>query len=218
MVKCLPWHSMSYKAGFLRAKYPPSRTTMTKAIIITHRLSTLIFAALLAGCGSMLPTEKTIVKSPWGSFDAAKAAFDKITPYETTADDLKGLGFDPYTTPNISILNYLDIMKLFDYDPEHEDSLAEGIRSCLAAKELCHAYDVEAADIKRKRTGSVFLDMFKFKRKTYSSGWRFKALIFMIDGQVVYKMWGGKPIVDEFEEKKKPLGPLQDIGSPSLKI
>jgi hypothetical protein len=178
----------------------------------------LAFATLLVGCGGMLPTEKNIVKSPWKSFDQAKAAFDKITPYETTADDLKKLGFDPYTTPNIAILNYLDIMKLFDYDPEHEESLAEGIRLCLEAKELCHAYDVEAADIKRKRTGNVALDMFKFKRKTYSTGWQFKALIFMIDGSVVYKMWGGKPIVDEFEEKKKPLGPLQDIGSPSLRL
>ena len=191
---------------------------MHRARIITHWLTALILAALLTGCGSMLPTEKKIVKSPWKSFDEAKAAFDIITPYETTADELKGLGFDPYSTPNISILNYLDIMKLFDYDPAHEETLAEGIRLCLEAKELCHAYDVEAADIKRKHTGSVILDMFKFKRKTKSTGWRFKALIFMIDGSVVYKMWGGKPIVDEYEEKKKPLGPLQDIGSPSLRI
>jgi hypothetical protein len=191
---------------------------MNRARIIKKLLITLTLSGMLTACGGMLPTEKNIIKSPWKSFDQAKAAFDKIMPYETTAEELKKLGFDPHTTPNIAILNYLDIMKLFDYDPEHEENLAEGIRLCLESKELCHAYDVEAADIKRKRTGSVVLDMFKFKRKTKSTGWRFKALIFMIDGSVVYKMWGGKPIVDEYEEKKKPLGPLQDIGSPSLEI
>ena len=171
---------------------------------------------MLVGCGSMLPSDTATVKSPWGSFDEAKAAFDKVIPYQTSSEELKALGFDPYSTPNINILNYLDIMKLFDYDPAHEDTLAEGIHSCLKAKELCHAYDVQAADIKRKRMGNVVADMLRFRRKTKETGWRFKALIFLIDGQVVYKMWGGQPVVDEYEEKKKPLGPFQDIGAPSL--
>jgi hypothetical protein len=189
---------------------------MRKSII--HKAWLMTSLLIIAGCSSMLPSDKNIIKSPWSSFDEAKAAFDRVEPHQTTAEELKALGFDPYATPNISILNYLDIMKLFDYDPAHEESLAEGIRSCLEAKELCHAYDVQAANIQRERMGNVLADMLRFRRKTKETGWRFKALIFLIDGQVVYKMWGGQPVVDEYEENRKPLGPFQDIGSPSLNL
>jgi len=46
-------------------------------------------------------------------FKEAKAAYERITPLETTHKEIHELGFDPFTTPNIRILTYLDIMNRF---------------------------------------------------------------------------------------------------------
>ncbi len=160
----------------------------------------------------MLPSGKEVVKSQWGTFDEAKAAFDQVVPNQTTRDELKALGFDPFSAPNITILNYLDIMRLFNYDPAYEYSLDEGIRICFAAKASCYGYDVNVADIDQQRIGNFWADTLNFKRKTKATGWRFRALIVLDDGHVIYKMWSGSPITSEYSEKSNPLGPLQDVG------
>ena len=77
----------------------------------------LIAAMAMSGCGSMLPSSKLTYKSPWDSFEEAKSAFDKITPYETNTKEMQALGFDPFTTPNIRILTYVDIMNRFMPNP-----------------------------------------------------------------------------------------------------
>ena len=72
-----------------------------------------IAALLTSGCGSLLPSTKQTSKSHWDSFEDAKAAFDKIIPYKTTAGEMQELGFDPFSKPNIKILNYVDIINRF---------------------------------------------------------------------------------------------------------
>jgi len=176
-------------------------------------LCILIAAMAMSGCGSLLPSSKHTSKSPWDSFEDAKAAFDKITPYETTAKEMQALGFDPFTTPNIKILTYVHIMNRFMPNSSiKKEELAEGIQFCIDAKADCFAYEFDPQVIKSKRYGSVLLDLFNFHRKSTESGWRFEALIVIIDDIVVYKLWGGNPIIDQNKETKNPLGPLQNSG------
>lgn len=166
----------------------------------------------LFGCSTsvLLPSTKETVRSPWGNFEEAKNAFDQITPYETTYDQIKQLGFDPFTTPNIQILNYLDIMSRFMPNQviEKED-LDEGIQECIEMKTKCRAFEIEVENTDRDRFGNALLDIFNFRRKTKTSGWGFKAIIVMNNGLTIYKLWGGKPNIDYTSDKKNPLGPLQ---------
>ena len=80
------------------------------------RLVLLLFiTTLLSSCSttSLLPRQQKIVVTPWSSFEEANKAFDLITPYQTKKNELEQLGFDPKVTPNIKILNYLDLIKRF---------------------------------------------------------------------------------------------------------
>ncbi len=172
-----------------------------------------IFALVFitVGCGSLLPSVKETTKTHWGTFDEAKSAFEKIVPYKTTTEELKKLGFDPFSTPNVKILTYLDIIQRFMINPSiKKEDLDEGIQACIHAKAHCSAYETQLKSISKKRYGNVLLDLFNFKRKTKESGWEFEALIIIVNDSVVYKLWGGKPIIDEGKEIKNPLGPLQD--------
>ncbi len=163
---------------------------------------------------TLLPSTKVKIKSQWQSFDAAKTSFDKVTPYETTEADLKTLGFDPYTSPNIKILTYLEVMNRFMPNPSiKKDDLDEGIQYCIDSREYCKALEFQPSHINTQREGNVALDILNFHRKVEQTGWEFQAFIVLIDDVVVYKIWGGRPSIDEFREATNPLGPLQDAGS-----
>ncbi|HSR36818.1 MAG TPA: hypothetical protein VLL73_06510 [Desulfurivibrionaceae bacterium] len=172
----------------------------------------LSFACLsLAGCSTMLPVSKTNVESSWETFEEAKAAFDKIIPYQTTRADLAALHFDPFKTPNIEILTYLDILKHFMSNASIKlEDMDLGVQECIGAGERCQAYEIKLRKIRSERYGSVFLDLFRFKRQTHQTGWYFTALVVMVDDVVVYKLWSGKPQIDEDLYRKNPLGPLQE--------
>lgn len=173
----------------------------------------LLVALIMSGCGSLLPSTKQITRSPWDSFDDAKSSFDKIILYETTVNEMRTLGFDPFTTPNIKILTHVDIMNRFMPNASiTKEDLDEGIQSCINAKANCKGYAFSPQVIQSKRYGNVILDLFNFRRKSRESGWNFQALIVLVDDIVVYKLWGGNPIIDEFKDRKNPLGPLQDSG------
>lgn len=173
--------------------------------------TTSVLILSITGCSSMLPVAKSNRYSPWESFEQAKAAFDKITPFQTTVNDLSAIGYDPYKTPNIKIHNYLDIIERFMPNATiTKDDLDNGLRACIEATDACLAYEVELHKLQSKRYGSVFLDLFRFKRKAHKTGWRFSALVVIMDDIVVYKIWEGTPKLDEDEYKKNPLGILQD--------
>jgi len=166
----------------------------------------------LAGCGSLLPSVKEETKTyTWETFDEAKTAFEKIIPEKTTKEDLQKIGYELGRTPNLTILNHLDIIHLFMVNPSiKKEDLAPGIQSCIDAKTDCSAYELNLKNMSSNRYGNVLLDLFNFKRRTKETGWRFNALIVMVNGTVVYKHWGGTPIIDEYREVKNPLGPIQD--------
>ena len=177
-------------------------------------LYALVFAIALltSGCGSLLPSVKETTKTYWwGSFDEAKIAFEQIIPYKTTTGELQKFGFDPYQTPNLKILTYLDIIQRFMFNPSiKKEDLDKGIQDCINAKTNCSAYEIQLKNITKKRYGNVLVDLFNFKRITKDSDGQFEALIGIVNNNVVYKLWGGKPIIDESREIKNPLGPLQN--------
>ncbi|MEW6053988.1 MAG: hypothetical protein AB1552_09400 [Nitrospirota bacterium] len=182
---------------------------------MVKKLSILLAVLLMIGCGRLLPTVKQTTASPWHSFNEAKEAFDKITPHITTSEELKKMGFDPFSTPNIKILNYLDIAR--DSLFIGKEDVDEGIQQCIKAKAACRAYEFEPQFINKKRSGNFWLDFFNFKRKINEKGWRFKAFIIVVNDTVVYKLWGGNPSVNQETEIKNPLGPLQDAGDILIK-
>ncbi len=172
-------------------------------------------AFMVCGCTALLPTVRQTTPSPWRTFDDAKQAFDRIIPYQTTTEDLKRMGLDPFSTPNVRIINYLDIA--MDIPAVKKEELAQGIQDCIRANSSCHAYEFEPKQIRNKRHGNFWLDFFNFKRNIRESGWRFKILVILVDNTVVYKLWGGNPLVDEEREEVNPLGPLQNSGDGFIK-
>jgi hypothetical protein len=165
----------------------------------------------LSDCASSLPKSERVAKSAWPNFDAAKSAFDKVQPGLTTVAELREMGFDPFASANIKVLNYLDVtrrflssdvIKLADLDP--------AVRECIGVREACDGYEINLERIHRKRTGSVFLDLFNFKRITRETGWRFTGLFLIRDGRVSYKLWSGEPSIDRRLGTANPWGPLQE--------
>lgn len=172
----------------------------------------LFGAWILVGC-NVLPSDENHSKSPWKSFDEAKTAFDLIIPNKTTVEELKALKYDPYTTPNVSILTYVDIIK--EFIPNQSIKVSDvdpAIQQCIKVRERCFAYEVKPHQKHSSRHGNVLLDLLGFRKKTETTGWKFDATIVMIDDKVVYKIWGGSPMSIEHKDTKKPLGPLQSEG------
>jgi hypothetical protein len=160
----------------------------------------------------LLPSETKRAEAAWNSFDEAQAAFDKIAPHQTTLAELKKMGFDPRITSNVKVLTYLDLIERFL--PNASLSLKDlqpDVRTCIEAKDDCHAFELAIDQTQNKRYGNVCLDVFGFKQKTRVTGWRFKALIILKDDVVAYKLRSGEPNVLRFEKKLKPLGPLQEL-------
>ncbi|MFC1513156.1 hypothetical protein ACFL5J_01785 [Thermodesulfobacteriota bacterium] len=172
----------------------------------------LLLLLCITGCASTsyLPSARETIQSPWKSFDAIKSAFDKIVPEQTSTEELQKLGFDPFTTPNIELINYLDITQRFipNQSTKLED-LDEALQRCLSDRERCHAYEVNMYHTSSDRYGNVVFDLFNFRRKTKLTGWEFRAIIVMQDDLVIYKLWSGKPKIDENRDTKNPFGPLQ---------
>lgn len=179
------------------------------------RLHTIILLVLVlclaSGCSGLLPEAKSTDENRWENFDQIKASFDLITPLETTKTDLQKLGFDPYQTSNIQILNYLAIIQKFM--PNTNITMADlppGLRGCVEAKNSCVAYELKTQNLQSKRHGNLFLDLLRFKREATQTGWRFSAFIVLVNDLVVYKLWDGQPRIEGEVYKKNPLGPLQE--------
>lgn len=184
---------------------------MKKTLCFLAALPALL---LTAGCGSLHTSGRTTTQSPWPDFTAAKAAFDRIEPGQTTITELRALGFDPYTNPNVRILNYLDIQSRFLPNPSiRVADLPAPVRHSLEAQEQSVAYELDLTVTRSQRFGNLFLDVLAFNRKTHETGWNFKALVLLNHDKVLYKLWSGQPNVDRFEQRKKPLGPFQEINA-----
>lgn len=177
-----------------------------------------VAAFMLAGCSSLLPRQDSLVEGPWKTYQESQRNFDKIIPYKTTVQDLQALNLNPESNPNVSILNYSDVLRRF-VPPTAINGfeLDGGIRDCLIARAACKGYEIDNKSIKRTRYGNFWADFMNFRRKTQIDGWRFNGVILVKDNVVVYKLSGGQPAIHEFEESNNPLGPFQGTGESMLR-
>ena len=183
-------------------------------------IGTISAELVLIGCSNLLPTIEQTNESRWKNYEETRQSFDRIVPGKTTSTELKELGFDPFENPNIKLLNYLDIIRIFiPNESIRMVDLHPNVRNCLKAKTECRGYEISPKITHSERYGNVVLDVFNFRRKTRTTGWKFQGLIILNGEQVVYKLESGQPRILELEDKENPLGPLQDISvNPSLPI
>ena len=182
-------------------------------IMLSRRAFVLLLvlvATLAAGCASLLPKTRSETEAPWKTFEEVKRTFDSIEPGRTTLQELKQLGYDPYVNPNVTVLNYSDVISKYAPNAARDEYLEPGIRECLKTQTRCNAYSLDHRRIQRDRVGNFFLDFINYERRTEITGWRFGAVIVVVDDRVVHKSWSGVPAIREVEENFNPLGPLQD--------
>lgn len=183
------------------------------------RAAVLASAALsLSACASwgVLPSTVEKTESPFQTYKSAEDAYAQVKPFVTTTKELKVRGFDPYTTPNIRVLNYLDLVPRFlPQQSMKMDDLDPAVQACLTARDRCAGWLAEPSISSKDRTGNVALDVLGFERETTSTGWKASMLLLVQDGVVVYKLWSGTPTILEVKTEKKPLGPLQDLSGPA---
>jgi hypothetical protein len=87
----------------------------------------------------------------------------------------------------------------------------------MKVQQACVGYLMEPSKIDQRRVGNFFLDFLNFKRQTLTTGWKFSALIVVVDQMVVYKQWTGQPKIESTDLRTNPLGPLQGMGE-ALKV
>ena len=176
-------------------------------------LPLLATALLLNGCAALLPQSKTELRAQWKSYAEARATFDLIAPGKTTVLELTAMGIDPGSSSNVTIFNQADLLRRFVVVPSLDARmLDDGLRRCLEARDACFGYGIEQTHIDRKRNGNFFLDFLNFSRNTEITGWKFEAVIVINADTVAFKVWGGKPNIQEVENVRNPLGPLQGVG------
>ena len=185
--------------------------------IMPVKLATVFISFLLAGCSTLLPRGESVTESAWQNFQDVQAIFDQIIPYQTTVHDLKSLNLDPQQNPNITLLNYSDVLRRFIPSSSIKTyDLDDGVQDCIMAKSACRGYEIDQKVVKRRRYGNFWADFLNFHRKVDIAGWRFNGVVLIKDNLVVYKLTGGQPSIHEREENRNPLGPFQGIGESKL--
>ena len=172
----------------------------------------LTLAMLVGGCSSLLPRVRS-ASSPFQTFDEARNAIDGLVPMKSDVATLSRLGIDPVKQPNTVILTQADIVRRFVPSAllKRED-LDPGILACLEARDACRGWEINGARVLKARTGNFVTDFTNFSRRSETTGWRFNALILLVNDVVVYRTWGGQPSLNEIEINTNPLGPLQEMG------
>lgn len=172
----------------------------------------LAIALLAAGCTNMLPKSQS--QSPsFQSFDEARQAIESLVPQKSDLASLSKMGLTPAKQPNTLILTHADVVRrVVNGSVLGKEDLDPGIVTCINARDTCRGWELNVARISKARTGNFFADFANFKRRTETSGWRFNALILLVNDVVVYRGWGGQPVINEVEVNTNPLGPLQDMG------
>jgi len=174
-------------------------------------------AVSAAGCGSLLPRANS-ASSAFLRFEDLRDAVDSLQPMKSDVAALVRLGIDPASLPNTTILSYADIVRRFvpvasDGRPE----LDRGILACLEARDACRGWELNAAAIRKVRTGGFLADFTNFRRRTETTGWRFNALILLAGDVVVYRAWAGSHS-STTSMSRQSAGPLQEIGPAAVVI
>lgn len=177
------------------------------------RLVAALACLALAGCGNLLPRGTSMAASPFQSYEEARLALEKVVAYQTTAAELKALGFDPNATTNVTIIPYPDVVTRVAPNPGIPLSeLEPGIRDCILAQTKCRAYVFRFGQQRRVRQGNFWADFLNFRRNVEVTGWRFEGLVVVRNGVVLFRSYGGEPRIDTVDRQVNPLGFLQPAG------
>ncbi|BCW87020.1 hypothetical protein sos41_01460 [Alphaproteobacteria bacterium SO-S41] len=177
-------------------------------------VSALLAATLgLAACASdILPSTDREKAGPFPTYEIAEIAYKIIEPGVTDSAKLRELGIDPKTTPNLRVINYVEVMRVFM--PTDTVTLADldpAVQGCIGAKTACVGYVMAPEASATQRTGHISLDVLGFQRETEETGWSASMLLLLVDDVVVYKLWSGTPRTEERNKETNPLGPAQDL-------
>lgn len=175
-----------------------------------------LMSLFLSACSGLLPRSDE-TSSPFQTFDEARLAIEGLSPMRSRVETLQALKLDPAHHPNTRILSQSELVqRLVASNLIEREDVDPGVWTCLKARQSCQAWEINAAHVKRERTGNFLLDFVNFKRRTVTTGWRFQALVLLVDGQVVYRSWGGQPNINQVQINNNPLGPFQDIGPSTI--
>ena len=181
-------------------------------------LASLLAAVGLSACASLLPKTHSEA-SAFKSFNDAKVAIESLIPMQSNQDTLVALGIEAGKQPNTTLLTHADVVRRFvPTGVVTKQDLDPGVVACIEAKDACRGLELVASRIDKTRNGNFFSDFFNFNRRTDTTGWRFNALILLVDQVVVYRTWGGQPSVSDTEIHNNPLGPLQDVGPSTVTV
>jgi hypothetical protein len=172
-----------------------------------------ISLVLLSGCnGGLLPDQNSKSASPFESYDQVVDAFDQIVPGRTRAEDLPNLGFDA-RTGTVDVLSYLNIEERFlpaaGVRWEHLDP---AVQACIRAELYCTGYVFHPSRTNNKRLGALVPDLLGFERITRSTRWSADIILLVMNDRVIHKVFSGNPRTENLDDRRQPLGPLQDLG------
>ena len=175
-------------------------------------ISLLLLSGLLAGCGSLLPSERAEVLSPFSDYLDAESRYAQAQPGVTSRSELFSLGFDPLSQGNGKMLSFIDIRLMFVQPNVPIEYLPDGLLKCLEAKDRCIGYAFDFNKTDTQRVGNFWADVFNFRKKRELQGWAFRAVFVLVDDTLVHKFSNGEPNIRRYEVKRNPLGPLQGAG------
>ena len=97
----------------------------------------------LSGCGSLLPSERAEVQSPFIDYLDAEMRYSQAVNGMTSRSELFSLGFDPLTQGNGKMLSFIDVRLMFVQPNIPINYLPDGLVRCLEAKDRCVGYAFE---------------------------------------------------------------------------
>jgi hypothetical protein len=168
---------------------------------------------MLQGCGAtVLPEQQAQNASPFQSYDQVVDAYEQIVPGRTQADVLPRIGFDA-RTGNVDVLSYLNIEERFlPAAGVRWENLNPMVRDCIRAESYCTGFVFHPSRTGSKRIGSPVWDVLGFHRVTRSEHWSADVMLVLLNGRVVHKVFSGSPRTENLDDRRQPLGPLQDVG------
>ena len=92
------------------------------------------------------------------------------------------------------------------------EHLNPAVRACIRAELYCTAFVFRPSRTTSKRISKTVADILGFQRITHSSRWSAEIILLVMNGRVVHKVFSGNPSTDNLDDKRQPLGPLQDVG------
>lgn len=191
----------------------PGRDTHRKlmSLLCMVLLATAGLVAL-AGCGGGLPAQQGRSASPFETYDQVVESFDQIVPGMTHAEDLPNLGFDA-RTGDVDVLSYVDIEARFmPAAGVRWEQLDPAVRACIRAQLYCTGYLFRPSRDASNRVGALVPDVLGFQRITRRSHWSAEVTLLVMNGRVIHKVFSGHPRSETLEDRRQPLGPLQDLG------